>query len=224
MELCERIQLIRHRLELYYGTPILRPSDDPIGELVSTILSQHTTDQSSGAAFAALCQRYPSWDAVREAPVEELAETIRAAGLPTQKARTIQSALNDVAVEPLTELPSMSVAEARTRLTAIRGVGDKTASCVLLFAMGMPAQPVDTHIERVSKRLGIANGESTATGIQNVIEHCLPSDGQTMYSFHIDMVRHGREICQARQPRCSMCMLTGLCDYYARTTNVTTDA
>ena len=81
----------------------------------------------------------------------------------------------------------------------------------------MPAQPVDTHIERVSKRLGITNGESTATGIQNVLEHCLPPDGQTMYAFHVDMVRHGREICQARAPRCAMCVLTDVCAYYART-------
>lgn len=223
-ELCERIELIRHRLEQYYGRPMLRPSSDPKGELVSTILSQHTTDRSSGAAYDALRQRFPSWESVREAPIEELADTIRAAGLPMQKARTIQTALDDVAGQSLTSLRSMSVAEARARLTAIHGVGDKTASCVLLFALGMPAQPVDTHIERVSKRLGITNVESTATGIQNVFEHCLPADGQIMYAFHVDMVRHGREICQARQPRCSMCMLTDLCDYFARTATVTANA
>jgi endonuclease-3 len=223
-ELCDRIELIWHRLEQHYGAPILRPSGDPVGELVSTILSQHTTDRSSGAAFDELRRRYPSWEAVREAPIEELAETIRPAGLPMQKARTIQTALDDVAAEPLSQLRSMPVAEARARLTAIRGVGDKTASCVLLFALGMPAQPVDTHIERVSKRLGVTNGESTATGIQNVLEHCLPADGRTMYAFHVDMVRHGREICQARVPRCSVCMLTDLCDYYARATPEMRDA
>lgn len=217
-EVCERIELIWQRLRQHYGAPPLHPNEDPVGELISTILSQHTTDRSSWAAYLELRKRYPTWDMVRSAPIDELADAIRLAGLPMQKARTIQTALHEVNAASLGSLAALPVSEARARLTGIRGIGDKTASCVLLFALGMPAQPVDTHIERVSKRIGVTNGESTATGIQNVYEHCLPADGETMYAFHVDMVRHGREICQAREPKCSMCMLTDVCEYYARLT------
>lgn len=217
-DVCARIELIWQRLQHHYGAPVLHPNDDPVGELVSTILSQHTTDQSSWAAYQELRRRYPTWATVRDAPIDEIANTIRGAGLPTQKARTIQSALAQVDDASLESLRTRSVADARARLTAIRGIGDKTASCVLLFSLGMPAQPVDTHIQRVSQRLGVTSGESSATGIQNVYEHCLPPDGATMYAFHVDMVRHGREICQARAPKCSMCMLTDVCEYYARMT------
>lgn len=213
--LCARIGQIDARLEAQYGAATLQPNGDPIGELVSTILSQHTTDASSWKAYLELRGRFPTWDDVRAASLDEIADAIRFAGLPMQKARTIQATLETISAEDLDALVGLPVQEARNRLTAIRGVGDKTASCVLLFALGMPAQPVDTHIERVSKRLGVNNGESTATGIQLVYEHCLPADGQAMYAFHVGMIRHGREICQARQPRCAMCVLTDLCDYYA---------
>jgi endonuclease-3 len=221
-DVCERIELIWQRLQQHYGAPPLHPNDDPVGELVSTILSQHTTDRSSWAAYQELRERYPTWDMVRQAPIDELANTIRGAGLPVQKARTIQLALTQVDGASLDSLTTLPVADARARLTAIRGIGDKTASCVLLFSLGMPAQPVDTHIQRDSTRLGITNGETSATGIKNVYEHCLPPDGATMYAFHVDMVRHGREICQAREPKCSMCMLTDVCEYYARITRATT--
>jgi len=223
-ELCERIELIWQRLQARYGVPLLHPNEDPVGELVSTILSQHTTDRSSWAAYQELQAKYPTWDDVRKAPIDDIAGAIRMAGLPMQKARTIQLALGAVDDASIGSLASLPVPEARARLTAIRGIGDKTASCVLLFALGMPAQPVDTHIERVSKRLGISNGESTATGIQNALEYCLPPDGQSMYAFHVDMVRHGREICQAREPKCAMCMLTDVCAYYAQITSPATGA
>lgn len=220
--LCTRIGLIDARLQAHYGAVTLQPNGDPIGELVSTILSQHTTDASSWKAYLELRGRFPTWNDVRTASLDEIADAIRSAGLPMQKARTIQATLETVSADDLSSLAGLPVQEARKRLTTIRGVGDKTASCVLLFALGMPAQPVDTHIERVSKRLGVNNDESTATGIQLVYEHCLPADGQAMYAFHVEMVRHGREICQARQPRCAMCMLTDLCDYYAN--SVSADA
>jgi endonuclease-3 len=219
-ELCERIEHVRERLEAHYGTPVLCPSNDPTGELVSTIVSQHTTDASSGKAFDALRRRFPTWSEVQDAPIDEVAEEIRIAGLPMQKARTIQTALHDIDHESLSDLAALPMNDARARLTAIKGVGDKTASCVLLFGLGMPAQPVDTHIERVSKRIGITNDESSATGIQHLFEHCLPADGQVMYVFHVNMVRHGREICQARSPRCGMCVLSNQCDYFAHTKEV----
>jgi endonuclease-3 len=213
---CERVEVIRQRLETHCGAPHLTPNSDPLGELVLTILSQHTTDRSSGAAYAELRSRYPTWDSVRALPIDELAAAIRMAGLPMQKARAIQSALGAFDLKSLDSLVDLPVPEARARLTAVRGVGDKTASCVLLFALGMPAQPVDTHIERVSNRLGIGEGSKTATGLQYVFEHCLPASGQAMFAFHINMVRHGREVCQARVPRCGLCVLTDVCDFYKR--------
>jgi endonuclease-3 len=183
---------------------------------VQTILSQHTTDAGSARAYADLRKRFPTWRELEAAPVDDVADSIRFAGLARQKATTIQTALREVENSDLHRLASMSVPDARATLTAIRGVGDKTASCVLLFALGMPAQPVDTHIERVSKRIGLTNGSRNATGIQNVFEHCLPPDGQTMYAFHVDLIRHGREICTSRVPRCSVCMMTDMCDFYAQ--------
>jgi endonuclease-3 len=213
---CERAEVIRQRLETHCGAPHLTPNSDPLRELVLTILSQHTTDRSSGAAYEELRSRYPTWDSVRALPIDELAAAIRMAGLPMQKARAIQSALGAFDLKSLDSLVDLPVPEARARLTAVRGVGDKTASCVLLFALGMPAQPVDTHIERVSNRLGIGEGSKTATGLQYVFEHCLPASGQAMFAFHVNMVRHGREICQARVPRCGLCVLTDVCDFYKR--------
>ena len=216
-ETCQRIDEVWRRLGEHYGHPAIQPTDDPVGELVGTILSQHTTDASSARAFADLRARFPDWKSVADAPVEEVAAAIRFAGLPNQKARTIQTALRELDGSDLSRLAELPVQAARAELTAIRGIGDKTASCVLLFALGMPAQPVDTHIERVSKRIGFTNGEKTPSGIQHVLEACLPPDGQTMFAFHVDLIRHGREICTARAPKCPMCMMTDVCDFYAQT-------
>lgn len=215
-DVCERIELIRRQLLAHYGTPELRRNEDAMGELISTILAQHTTDANSWRAYLELRDRFPVWEEVLAVDIEEVIDAIRVAGLAKQKATTIRAALADLDGFPLESLTELSVPEARARLTSIRGIGDKTASIVLLFALGMPAQPVDTHIERVSKRLGITNGESTATGIQHVYEHCLPADSATMYAFHVSMIRHGREICHARGPQCDICILRDNCDYYAQ--------
>ncbi len=214
-EACQKIDAVWARLGEHYGHPGIDPSGDPIGELVQTILSQHTTDVSSAKAYVELRSRFPTWNSVEHAQMEEVADAIRFAGLPRQKANTIQAALREFGDADLHSLASLPVAEARSQLTAVRGIGDKTASCVLLFALGMPAQPVDTHIERVSKRIGTTNGEKSAAGIQHVYEACLPADGQTMFAFHVDLIRHGREICTARAPKCSQCMMTDICDFFA---------
>jgi endonuclease-3 len=213
---CEHIHEVWRRLGLRYGHPQIRPSGDPRGTLVETILSQHTTDASAARAYSDLRHQFPDWNSVERAPLADLASAIRTAGLATQKATTIQRALRELDGVDLNQLASLPVSEARATLTAIPGIGDKTASCVLLFALGMPAQPVDTHIARVVKRIGIADGAKNPAAIQNVMEACLPSDAQSMFSFHVSMIRHGREVCTARQPRCSACMLTDICDYFAQ--------
>lgn len=219
-QVCEQVDRVDRLLGEHYGRPRLEQTGDATGELVRTILSQHTTDVSSGKAYDALIRRYPSWSDVRAASPAEIAESIRFAGLATQKAKTIHRALVDTADGSLGDLGELPVPLARSRLTSIPGVGDKTASCVLLFALGMPAQPVDTHIMRVSKRLGVATDRTDASGIQDLYEHCLPADGQAMYAFHVTMVRHGREVCQARAPRCERCVLAGECSYYSRETRI----
>ena len=214
-QVCRKIDVVWERLGEHYGHPLIDPTGDPIGELVQTILSQHTTDVSSAKAYAELRSQFPTWGAVENAQMQDVADAIRFAGLPRQKATTIQAALREFGDTDLHSLATLPVAEARAQLTAVRGIGDKTASCVLLFALGMPAQPVDTHIERVSKRIGTTNGEKNAAGIQHVYEACLPADGQTMFAFHVDMIRHGRQICIARAPKCAQCMMTDICDYFA---------
>lgn len=197
-----------------YGQPQLEPSGDPRESLVQTILSQHTTDASAATAYLELRQHFPTWDEIEAAPLEDVAEAIRFAGLARQKALTIQTALRSLDDTDFHALETMSVSSARATLTAIRGIGDKTASCVLLFALGMPAQPVDTHIERVSRRIGVTGGARSATGIQHIFEHCLPADTQTMFAFHVGLIRHGRGICTARAPRCSLCMMSDICDFF----------
>jgi endonuclease-3 len=213
---CQRIGEVWRRLGEEYGHPTLHPTGDPVGELVLTILSQHTTDASSSRAYAELRSQYPDWAAVETAPLDDLARAIRTAGLAMQKATTIQTALRELDGSDVTNLAAMPVTAARAVLTSVRGIGEKTASCVLLFALGMPAQPVDTHIERVSRRVGFSNGERTPTGIQRVLETCLPADGQTMFAFHVDLIRHGREICTAKAPKCAQCMLSDICAFYAQ--------
>ncbi len=216
-EICAKIDLVWGRLREHYGYPKLKPTGNPLEQLVRTILSQHTTDASAGRAYEELRARFHTWSDIASAPLADIAEAIRFSGLARQKALTIQTALRELGDIDLRGLTDMPVPEARATLTSIRGIGDKTASCVLLFALGMPAQPVDTHIERVSKRLGIDNRARTATGIQHLLESCLPSDGATMFAFHVDLIRHGRQVCTARAPKCSMCVLNDICDFHAST-------
>jgi endonuclease III len=212
---CAKIGEVMRRLGKQYGIPQLHPNGDPIGELVRTILSQNTTDANSDRAYSDLRFRFSDWESVESAPIEDVAASIRQAGLAIQKANTIQSALRELGATDWSELMLLPIPDARAALTAVHGIGEKTASCVLLFALGMPAQPVDTHIERVSKRIGMTNGERTPGGIQRVLESCLPAIGQTMYAFHVDLIRHGREICTARAPKCARCVLSDICTFYA---------
>ena len=204
-------------LEGLYGRVARRVHLGPVDELVATILSQHTSDVNTARAFASLKAAFPSWDSVVDAPTAEVEDAIRSGGLAAQKAPRIQAILaevertyGDYSIDALCGQP---VGEARAALTAMHGVGPKTASCVLLFSMGMPALPVDTHVHRVSRRLGIIPDRLSAEAAHEALEAQLPKDADDVYSFHMLMIRHGREVCVARQPRCTRCGLSPICEY-----------
>jgi endonuclease-3 len=172
---------------------------------------------NTARAFASLKAVFPTWDAVVSAPTVEVEDAIRSGGLAQQKAPRIQSILSEVKRTygdySLDGLTNLSVHEARSTLTAMHGVGPKTASCVLLFSLALPALPVDTHVHRVSRRVGIIPDRITAEAAHEALEAQLPKDADDVYSFHMLMIRHGREICVARQPRCGRCGLAPICEY-----------
>jgi endonuclease-3 len=205
--------LVMERLAALYGTPVNTPSHDPLAELVLTVLSQNTADTNSGRAFTQLMRRYPSWEAVAEAPLDELIATIQNGGLAQQKAPRIQRILATVReVSPdwdIGFLETLPLEEARAWLRALPGVGPKTAACVLLFALGRPAMPVDTHVERVSKRLGLIPQRLTPEQAHDALEAIVaPAD---YYRFHMLLIKHGRRICAARRPACERCPLNDVC-------------
>jgi len=213
-----RIPEIIARLEDAYGLPEWRPHHDPTSELVLTILSQNTSDANSGRAFVRLLQAYPSWDAVIDAPLPALIAAIRPGGLAPTKAPRIQAALRDVRDRnggfDLSFLGGLPLEEARAWLGQIHGVGPKTVACVLMFALGMPAMPVDTHVFRVAMRLGLiaeraGKAAMTPEKAHALLERIVPPDD--FYAFHIALIKHGRRTCTAQRPRCPDCVLRDIC-------------
>lgn len=196
-----------------YGEPRARPHGDAVAELVLTVLSQNTSDRNSGRAFVQLMRRYPDWAAVADAPADELIETIRSGGLAQQKGPRIQRILEAVRARApdwnLAFLAEEPLEEARAWLRGLPGVGPKTAACVLLFALGRPALPVDTHVERVAKRLGLVPPQTTAERAHERLEALVPPE--CYYRFHMLLIKHGRRTCAARAPRCGDCPLEAGC-------------
>ncbi len=199
-----------------YGEPAWRAHLPPVDELVSTILSQNTSDTNRDRAFFALKARFPEWQQVMVAPVDEVREVIRPAGLANQKGPRIQNALRLIVEEngelSLDFLNELSVDEAKDWLIAIPGVGPKTASIVLLFAYGRPAFPVDTHVHRITKRLGLIDQRVNAEKAHDILANM--GDPDSYYAMHLNLIRHGRQVCHARNPRCDDCFLQDHCDYY----------
>lgn len=204
---------VMEALEPLYGRPVARPHGDAVGELVLTILSQNTADTNSGRAYTQMLRRYGSWDEIADAPLDELIETIRQGGLAQQKAPRIQAVLRTIrerlAGWDITFLDEMPIAEAKAWLRGLPGVGPKTAACVLLFAMGRPAMPVDTHVERVSKRLGLIPANLPADKAHEALEAMV--DPADYYRFHMLLIKHGRRLCAARRPLCERCPLALAC-------------
>ncbi len=219
MDAREKALEVHRRLLEAYGEPN-HPPMDAVSEMVNTILSQNTNDRLRDMAFARLRERFPTWEEVRDAPVEEIEEAIRIAGLGKQKAARIKGALQRITEErgeiSLEFLREMPVEEARKWLMSFNGIGPKTAAIILLFSLGMPAFPVDTHIHRVSKRLGLIGPKVGREKAHRILEELVPPE--IYYTFHLNLIRHGREVCHARRPECGICILRDLCDYYQKIT------
>ena len=205
--------LVLERLRPRYGPLRWRPHGDALTELVLTILSQHTNDTNSGRAFASMQQRYPTWDAVLAAEPGQLADSIRSGGLANQKAPRIQEVLARIRASrgswDLGFLQDLPLDDAKAWLRALPGVGPKTAACVLMFALGRPALPVDTHVYRVARRLGLLGAKVTPAQAHSVRELQVPPD--ETFVFHIALIKHGRHTCTARNPNCGGCPLNDVC-------------
>ncbi len=211
----DRLSVVHQLLLEEYGHHPWRPHRDPISELVRTILSQNTSDVNSDRAFARLQARFPSWEQVRDADPEAIAEAIQPGGLARIKAPRIKRALEAITEErgelDLGFLREMELDRAGAWLESLVGVGPKTAACVLLFSLGRPILPVDTHVHRVSRRLGLIEPHRSAEAAHEILRKML-RDG-AIYDFHVNMVSHGRQICHAQRPRCEACVLAPQCDY-----------
>ncbi|MCS6993529.1 MAG: endonuclease III [Anaerolineales bacterium] len=206
---------VHHTLLAFYGEPLWRNPLPPLDELVSTILSQNTNDVNRDKAFEALRRRFPTWEAVRDADPDEVIACVRVAGLANQKGPRIQQVLREITRErgnlDLSFLQTLPLEEARTWLMKFNGVGPKTAAIVLCFSLGRPAFPVDTHVYRVTGRLGLRPEKMTVEDAHTHMEALLPPE--TYYAAHLNIIRLGREICQARKPNCPTCPLRSLCDF-----------
>ena len=211
-----KAEIVQRRLEQEYGPRPWRPHRQPLSELILTILSQHTSDVNSDRAFAQLTRAFPNWEAVRDAPTQVVADAIRVGGLGEIKAPRIQAILRRVWEErgsfDLEFLCQLPMAEAKAWLRALPGVGPKTAACVLLFSLGKPAMPVDTHVHRVAGRLGLIDPRLSPEQAEDVLERIVPPEH--IYGFHLNLIALGRRVCKAQRPRHEACVLRDVCDYY----------
>lgn len=201
-----------------YGVPPWEPDGDALGGLIGTVLSQHTSDVNSERAYAQLVSRFPAWELVRDAPVDAVAEAIRPGGLARLKAVRIQRILRLLTERAkghtltLDELRDMPLDAALTYLESLPGVGPKTAACVLLFSLGQPAFPVDTHVFRVTKRLGLIGPTVSANTAHTVLAGLIPPDRR--HTMHVNLIRLGRQKCHPQRPACASCPLRAECRYY----------
>ena len=202
-----------------YGEPLWREALPPLDELVSTILSQNTNDVNRDRAYNLLRARFPSWEQVRDAPVGDVVDAIRPAGLANQKGPRIQQVLRSITEErgslDLAFLGDMEVEAARAWLMHFNGVGPKTAAIVLCFSLNKPAFPVDTHVYRVTGRIGLRPAGITVEQAHPYLEGLFPPEAY--YAAHLNLIRLGRQVCGARKPNCPVCPVRSLCDYEPKT-------
>lgn len=205
---------MQRRLRKQQGPFEPKPELPIIDELILTVLSQHTSDLNRDRAFAGLKQRFDSWEQVVAAPREAVADAIRPGGIADVKAGRIKTILEEIArregslsLDRLHDLDDQSVA---AYLCELPGVGPKTAACVLVFSMGRPAFPIDTHVHRIARRLGWIEDKASAEAAHNMLAPKVPSD--IRYDLHVAFIDHGRKICKSKMPRCSDCVLFDLCE------------
>jgi endonuclease-3 len=218
------VRAIRDRLRLVYGVPLAKPHGHPIAELILTVLSQSTNDRNRDIAYFGLRERFPSWEEVRDAPVDEVEEAIRRGGISKVKSariKAILAAVTDTArpgggpaghpsgVVELDWVSGLSVPDAQAYLCSLPGVGRKTAACVLLFAYGMRDVPVDTHVSRVGTRLGLFRPKAPFEELHDTMLELTPR-GQE-WELHLNLLRHGRRTCHSQRPQCSVCPLRRMC-------------
>lgn len=206
-----RVRALRERLALLYGVPVQPPHGDPLAELVLTVLSQSTNDRNRDNAYLALRDRFPTWEAVRDAPVEELEDAIRVGGLHVQKSRRIAEMLRALPADlDLSWMRTAPLPACREALCALPGVGRKTAACVLLFAYGRHDVPVDTHVGRVGTRLGLLRPGAALDPELHDAMNALTPRGAGL-ELHMNLLRHGRRTCHAQRPACGACALRRSC-------------
>jgi endonuclease-3 len=208
---------VRARLREVYGIPLIAPHGHPIAELILTVLSQSTNDRNRDVAYLRLRTRLPAWEEVRDAPLGEVEEAIRPGGISKVKSARIQAILRAITEDPrdppyelsLDWLPRVPLPEARDYLTALPGVGRKTAACVLLFAFGLRDVPVDTHVARVAGRLALLREGAPFEELHDQMLALTPRGDEL--ELHVNLLRHGRRTCHARRPACAECALARMC-------------
>jgi endonuclease-3 len=214
----KKVRSISLKLQEAYGRKRWKVRDDPLSELIATILSQNTSDQNSHRAYASLRSRFSTWEQARRASVRTIAAAIRSGGLADVKAERIKRILNQIHKDrtdlDLSFLKRWRTEKIKEYLGAFKGVGHKTIACVLLFSLGRPVMPVDTHVWRVSRRMGLVPVKADPRRTETILEGLVP--GKMIYEFHMNLIAHGRKLCKATNPRCGECVLLENCDYGRR--------
>jgi endonuclease III len=209
------VRYIIQNLERTYGVPENRRTSDPLDMLIKIILSQATSDTNSERTFAALKKRYPTWDSLLRARTASIATTIRSGGLANQKAAVIKDVLRQInktrGTLDLSFLQDLSSEEAVNYLSQFRGIGPKTVACTLLFACRKEVFPLDTHIFRILRRVGLIPQSCTDRRAHEIMNRIVPTG--KFYSFHVNLIRHGRTLCRPREPLCGRCPIVEYCDY-----------
>lgn len=212
--LIRRLRAVDKLLANRYGRKVWRRRKNAIEVLIRTILSQQTNDEACDAAYSNLLRRFKCYEEIMRAPLDEIEDAIRAAGLGKQKARYIRGCLerilHDFGELSLDELATMDTQSAMSYLTSLPGVGHKTAACVLLFAFGKPVFPVDTHIHRIARRMNLVKDDASAIETQAYLDSIIPNE--IKHQLHLNLIEHGRRVCTPRKPSCDSCIIARYCE------------
>ncbi len=214
----ESVPYVIQNLKAVYGVPESEGGLDPLDVLIETILSQSTTNVNSQRAFESLKRRFPSWEQARRARVSSIEAAIRSGGLARQKSIRIKNLLNEIHARlgslDLSFLHTSPLEEAADFLASFKGVGPKTVACTLLFACNRPVFPIDTHIFRISRRLGLIPERCSDEEAHRMMSEIIPPS--RYYEVHVNLIRHGRKVCRPSNPSCDQCCLIDYCLYYEK--------